>query len=260
MNLKHKFQVIDFQKVRNVIAILSYNEVEALPSLISNLSLKLGSQDLVMILDDSEPKVSVLLEKSVSKSFKNSLGQLVFVNSGIKNGRGAAVRKGMELSDLYLPNFVYFIECDSDESHQVEDIFRVIRSDKNCDLLIGSRYLEDSRIINWPFLRRIFSKVLNVFIPFLLGLKLTDITNGLRRYSNRSVKILLKYDQINFGFTYLSEQAFILHKNGYSISEIPITFVNRRLGSSTVGASEIYSSLKGIIDLFSNKKSFEFEK
>ncbi len=257
MNFAYKFQIIDFEKIRNVIAIPSYGEVEALPSLISNLSLKLGAQDLVMILDDSEPKVSVLLEKSVVEAFKNSISQLVFINSGVKNGRGAAVRKGMELTNLYLPNFVYFIECDSDESHQVEDILRLIQSDNNCDLLIGSRYLENSDIINWPVLRRIFSKILNMLIPFLLGIKVKDITNGLRRYTNKSIKILLKYEQINFGFTYLSEQAYILQNNNCLINEIPIIFIDRRLGKSTVGINEIYNSIKGIIKLYSNRKKIK---
>lgn len=258
MNFANKFQFIDLEKIRNIIAIPSYNEVEALPSLISNLSQKLGAQDLVMVLDDSEPRISVALEKSTAEAFGNSISQLVFVNSGMKNGRGAAVRKGMELTNLYIPNFVYFIECDSDESHQVEDILRVIRSDENCDLLIGSRYLENSYIINWPVLRRIFSKTLNIFIPLLLGIKVKDITNGLRRYTHKSVKILLKYEQINFGFTYLSEQAYILRNNDCSINEIPISFIDRKLGSSTVGISEIYNSIKGIINLYSSKRKFKY--
>jgi len=258
MNFASKFQFINLEKVRNIIAIPSYNEVGALPSLISNLSQKLGAQDLVMILDDSEPKVSVFLEKVVAKAFLNPNSQLVFINSGVKNGRGAAVRKGMELTNLYIPNFVYFIECDSDESHQVEDILRVIRSDENCDLLIGSRYLEDSNIIGWPVLRRIFSKTLNIFIPFLLGIKVKDITNGLRRYTNKSVKILLKYGQINFGFTYLSEQAYILRNNDCSVNEIPITFIDRKLGSSTVGIDEIYNSIIGITNLYFNRKKLKY--
>ena len=258
MNFANKFQSIDLEKIKNIIAIPSYNEVEALPSLIANLSQKLGAQDLVMILDDSEPKVSVFLEEVVAKAFRNPISQLVFINSGVKNGRGAAIRKGMELTNRYIPNFIYFIECDSDESHQVEDILRVIRSDENCDLLIGSRYLENSNIINWPVLRRIFSKTLNIFIPLLLGIKVKDITNGLRRYTNKSVRILLKYEQINFGFTYLSEQVYILRNNACSIKEIPITFIDRKLGSSTVGISEIYNSIRGITNLFSNKKKLKY--
>jgi len=258
MNFASKFQSINLEKIKNIIAIPSYNEVEALPSLIANLSQKLRAHDLVMILDDSEPKVSVYLEKVVTKAFQNPSSQLVFINSGVKNGRGAAVRKGMELTNRYIPNFVYFIECDSDESHQVEDILQVIRSDENCDLLIGSRYLEKSNIINWPVLRRIFSKTLNMFIPLLLGIKVKDITNGLRRYTNKSVKILLKYEQINFGFTYLSEQAYILQKNACSIKEIPITFIDRKLGSSTVGISEIYNSIRGIKNLYFNKKKLKY--
>jgi dolichol-phosphate mannosyltransferase len=260
MNFAELFKGIDTRQVRNIIAIASYNELEALPTLIAKLCPKLGANDLVIVLDDSQHETSILLERLVRASYKNSSCQLVFINFAEKSGRGAAIRKGMELCLLHITDFKFYLECDADESHQVDDILGVINSKQNCDLLIGSRYITGSRIINWPIQRRIFSKLLNILIPFLLGLKVKDVTNGLRRYSNTSVKVLLNYEQLNFGFTYLSEQAYILKTNKLSICEFPITFINRRLGKSTVNFKEILSSIKGILVLFINMHKFRYEK
>ena len=56
------------------------------------------------------------------------------------------------------------------------------------DLLIGSRYLAGSKIINWPRSRRILSKLSNILAKFLLGVPVSDYTNGFRFYSKSAVK------------------------------------------------------------------------
>jgi dolichol-phosphate mannosyltransferase len=256
MNFDPNFKSINSSIVKNIIAIPSYNEIDALPSLIFDISRKLSPDDLIIILDDSDYAVSKKLEALVKISFTNSQGQLVFLNFGQKNGRGTAVRKGMELSKLYFPEFKYFIECDADESHQVEDILRIKNLNVNCDLLIGSRYLEESDIVNWPILRRIFSKILNLLIPVLFNINITDITNGLRRYNYQCVDLILSFKQLNSGFIYLTEQALIARAKNLEILEMPITFVNRNRGNSTVSLKEIYSSLWGIFLLMFKKKNF----
>jgi dolichol-phosphate mannosyltransferase len=123
-------------------------------------------------------------------------------------------------------------------------------------MLIGSRYLKESAIENWPLLRRIFSKILNSLIPVLLNINVTDITNGLRRYNNQSVDLILNFKQLSFGFTYLSEQALIVRAKNLKILEIPITFINRSRGNSTVGLKEIYSSIQGVFLLLKKKQEF----
>jgi dolichol-phosphate mannosyltransferase len=123
-------------------------------------------------------------------------------------------------------------------------------------MLIGSRYLKESAIVNWPLLRRIFSKILNSLIPVLLNINVTDITNGLRRYNNQSVDLILNFKQLSFGFTYLSEQALIVRAKNLKILEIPITFINRSRGNSTVGLKEIYSSIQGVFLLLKKKQEF----
>jgi len=240
--------------VRFVIAIPCYNEIIALPILIKKLSLSLNSYDAVLILDDSPIENRNKIQSLTTEVFGESKGLLLFLNSDKKLGRGSAVRRGMQSCKKHFPNLQYFIECDADGSHQVSDIIKLRDNQSKIDLVIGSRYLLESQIMGWSMQRRIFSRLLNFIIPKMLRIPVKDITNGLRRYSPKAIDYILKVKQLNNGFTYLSEQIIIVHSKGLSILELPIIFIERVSGKSTVTYKEIFNSLKGILLLVIYKK------
>jgi dolichol-phosphate mannosyltransferase len=240
--------------VRFVIAIPCYNEIIALPILIKKLSLSLNSYDAVLILDDSPIENRNKIQSLTTEVFGESKGLLLFLNSDKKLGRGSAVRRGMQSCKKHFPNLQYFIECDADGSHQVSDIIKLRDNQNKIDLVIGSRYLPESQIMGWSMQRRIFSRLLNFIIPKMLRIPVKDITNGLRRYSPKAIDYILKVKQLNNGFTYLSEQIIIVHSKGLSILELPIIFIERVSGKSTVTYKEIFNSLKGILLLVIYKK------
>lgn len=254
MTFVTEYDLERINSIKCVIAIPSYNEVTSLPILIKELSLVLNSDDAVLILDDSPLDNQGKIKSLVTNSFSDSKGTLLFLNSDKKLGRGSAVRRGMQFCKKDFPNFKYFIECDADGSHQVLDIVKVRDHESQVDLLIGSRYLPESQIIGWSLQRKIFSRLLNFIIPKLLQIPVKDITNGLRRYSPRTIDYILKTNPINNGFTYLSEQLLIAHSKGLSILEMPIVFIDRVSGKSTVTYKEIINSIKGILLLLFFKK------
>jgi dolichol-phosphate mannosyltransferase len=240
-----------------VVAIPAYNESATLPIIVKELSLSLSEKDAILILDDSTFQIHTETQSAVTSAVNNPKCLVFFSHHNGKSGRGAAVRRGMALSIEKFPKLKYFIECDADGSHQVVDIAKLKSSDIVCDLLVGSRYIKESRIIGWPISRRVFSKILNSIIPFMLNVPLKDITNGLRRYTPQALRQILLHEPINTGFTYLSEQAFVIHVNQLKINEIPIIFVERIAGHSTVTWKEIFNSLRGITFLLLLKKKIK---
>lgn len=235
--------------VLNVIIIPSYNETLALPELLRGLGSGLSLQDAVIVMDDSSEEISKQVEHNCLEAIKNSNFEFKFNESGLKSGRGAAVRRGMALALSEFPNLETILECDADGSHRPEDILGIKNSSSKADLLVGSRYLKSSRILGWPLTRRLFSWFLNRSIPWLTRIELKDITNGLRRYSKEATEVILSKDQVNTGFIYLSEQALLISRAGMAISEESIIFVDRTLGKSTVTRREISDSLYGIFKL-----------
>jgi dolichol-phosphate mannosyltransferase len=240
-------------EIRTAILIPSFCEEFALPKLLTELKFFLSESDLLVIVDDSPKEISALIHQKCKISLQSADCSLYFDNVSLKSGRGSAVRRGMEYAIKNFPHLEYVLECDADGSHRAIDIAKIKNETRKYDLLVGSRYLPLSRIEGWPVGRRIFSLILNMLIPRLINVPIRDITNGLRRYSTVAVKKILECEQENKGFIYLSEQALIVRNSNLEIAELPITFVNRTLGQSTVTVSEVTQSIIGIIGLF--KKS-----
>ena len=141
---------------------------------------------------------------------------------------------------------------DADFSHDPKELSRNVNffTNKNLDLLIGSRYLKDSSIVNWSLSRRIFSKLANLLARILLNIKLTDFTNGFRIYSKRSTqKITSVCGNIGDGFIILSEIIVVLKNNNFNIGEIETYFLNRERGKSSVSLKLILASFLGLLKL-----------
>ena len=235
--------------MRTALIVASFKELETLPLLLKDLTKYLDKSDLVVIADDSPSEFRPRIEEFCKLIFQDLETKYLISYGDTKSGRGNAIRRGIREALSAYPEIEFVIEMDADSSLQPKDIIALRNIESEADFIIGSRYLSTSQIIGWPLSRRIFSKILNLIIPRMLGIKITDITNGLRRYRSESAKLFLLIEPKNLGFTYLSEQALILHHEGKCIEEIQTTFVNRTVGKSTVTYREIISSLRGIFEL-----------
>jgi len=151
---------------------------------------------------------------------------------------------------------------DADFSHSPSELSRNINFFKRnkCDLLISSRYLPTSKIINWPISRKILSKLSNFLANFILRINVTDYTNGFRIYSNKAVNIILKKcGNIGDGFIILSEILLVIYINKLKIDQIDSIFVNRLRGKSSVNFTLIFQSFLGLLKLFFTKKRYLME-
>ena len=149
---------------------------------------------------------------------------------------------------------------DADLSHNPAELKRNINFflNNSLDLLIGSRYLKKSKIINWSLTRRIFSFLANFSAKILLQIPITDFTNGYRIYSRRSVKKIIKScGKIGDGFIILSEILVQLYLNNFKIDEIHSKFVNRVRGESSINFKLILESFVGLIKIYIKKKKLE---
>ena len=238
-----------YEKSR-IIIIPSYQEIYALPIFLNELLPILNKKDIVIVCDDSTFELNrLLMERCLAASNPIEV-QVINLHSEINRGRGGAVLDGLKFALKNYEDCDIFLEADADGSHTAYDIKNLLESDQTFDLIIGSRYLPKSKIIDWPILRSIFSKLLNRFIPKILKISTTDITNGLRRYNRRAASLVVNLPLKNKGFISLSEQLLELSQRKIVIGEIPIKFINRSKGKSSVNLREILKSVIGIIELY----------
>jgi len=230
------------------IIIPAYNESGNIKNLLNEIKLNVKSE--IIVIDDSNNS----LTKSVLK--KNKI-KIIYIKRKEKLGRGSAVLEGLKKA-LKKEEVEIFIEMDADLSHPPSELRRNIKffNEEHLDLLIGSRYLEGSQIINWPISRRIFSRLANYLARFLLKIPCSDYTNGYRIYSRRAAKkIVEKCGKIGDGFIILSEILLVLYKNKFKIAEIKTKFVNRSRGESSANLRLIIASFIGLIKIFFKKNS-----
>ena len=197
----------------------------------------------IYIVDDTK-------NLSLKRYFKNK--RIKYFLRKNKKGRGSAVLYGLNKS-LQKKTHKIFIEMDADFSHNPNELRKKINyfTKKKLDLLISSRYLKKSKIINWPISRLLFSKLSNLLARILLKVGVTDYTNGYRVYSRKSVELIVKKcGKIGDGFIVLSEILLTIKLKKYKIDEMPSIFVNRKRGESSVNLKLIIQSLFGIIKLY----------
>ena len=227
------------------IVIPCYNEEKNILKLIKQLKNKIKKDHKIVIIDDSKNNLKIKIKK------------VLYIHRKKKLGRGSAVLVGLKTL-LYKKKIKYFIEMDADFSHSPNEINSNLKffNKKKLDLLISSRYLKKSKILNWPITRRILSRLSNILIRFLLRIPINDFSNGFRIYSRRAVnKVIQKCGKTDSNFIILSEIIMFLYYSNFKILETKTTFRNRVRGESSVNLCLILKSLYNLFQIFYlNKK------
>jgi dolichol-phosphate mannosyltransferase len=227
------------------IVIPCYNEEENIFKLIKSLKNKIKRNCKIVIIDDSRKNLNIKLKN------------IIYIHRKKKLGRGSAVLLGLKLL-LNQKKISHFIEMDADFSHNPNEINKNLKffNENKLDLLISSRYLRKSQILNWPLKRRILSKLSNMLIKFLLKIPMNDFSNGFRIYSREAVnKIVKTCGKKDSNFIILSEIIVVLYRGNYKISETKTIFKNRVRGESSVNLALLLKSLYNLVQIFYLNKS-----
>lgn len=218
----------------------TYNERGNLEILVKKV-FSLGIPNLEMIVaDDNSPDGTGKLAEELGKKYPIKL-----ISRPKKEGLGAAYadvfKKVLELPEAEKPDFI--IHLDADLSHDPELIPVFLEKIKNCDLVLGSRYVENGGIKNWDIKRKFLSRVGNFYARTILGLPYRDLTGGFKCYKIKVIENMDLDSLSCIGYSFLIETTFKAHKMGYKISETPIIFTERTAGKSKISISIIMEAL-----------------
>ena len=224
-----------------LLVIPTFNERENInPLLKSIFAIKIFVD--VLIIDDNSPDGTkdVVLENK--KKFKN---RIYLINREKKLGLGKAYIEGFKWA--LKKKYKKIIQMDADLSHPPEKLINIIKELDFYDYVIGSRYINGIRVLNWPLNRIILSIGASWYVKLITGLPVKDPTAGFVGY-NRSSLLSLNLDKIMFvGYAFQIEMKFKLWNLGYNFKEIPITFKNRTHGESKMNSSIISEAIFGVI-------------
>jgi dolichol-phosphate mannosyltransferase len=227
---------------RILMVLPTYNEALNLPHLIPRLIAVAGNVD-VLVVDDASPDGTAEVAARIEAEHH---GRVSVLRRSGKAGRGSAVMDGFgrRFAD---ERYAWFGEMDADLSHQPEELPAFLDASADADMVVGSRYIPGGRIEGWSSRRKIWSRMSNRIIHAVLGVPMTDFTNGYRLYSRKAVELLRTAPLRETGFITLSEWAFAIHRAGMPIREVPTVFINRRFGVSNMSASEAIGALRALL-------------
>ncbi|WP_394161368.1 polyprenol monophosphomannose synthase [Galactobacter valiniphilus] len=219
--------------MRVLTIIPTYNELESLPKTVGRLRAACPEVD-VLIADDNSPDGTGELADRLSAEDAN----IHVLHRKGKEGLGAAYLAGFAWG--LERGYDVLVEMDADGSHQPEQLPRLLQaSEAGADLVIGSRWVPGGEVVNWPLSRKLISRTGSFVSRFFLGLKLRDITAGYRAYKASTLRglDLGAVDSVGYGFQV--DMTFRTARAGFSITEVPITFVEREFGESKMSGSII---------------------
>jgi dolichol-phosphate mannosyltransferase len=237
-----------------LIVIPTYNERENIVGLIDRIR-ELQPQADILVVDDSSPDGTA--DAVEEASARHGAYVRVLRRNG-KGGRGSAVLEGFRMA--LEEGYPLVMEMDADFSHRPEEIGHFLEKIKEADMVSGSRYLPGSEIHHWGWKRTFFSKWANRYAKLILGIPMSDYTNGFRLYTAGAVQSLNRHHIDTKGYVVLSEVAYQLHRLGKKIAEVPTIFVNRRRGISNLGFHEIHEAFFSVLRIRSPKTALHMKQ
>ncbi len=228
-----------------LVIIPTYNEIENISNIIDAV-MKLADGFEVLVIDDASPDGT---QDAVRAKMEEYPGRVHMETRKGKLGLGTAYIHGFRWA--LAKGYEYVIEMDADFSHNPDDLPRLYHAckDEGADMSIGSRYVSGVNVVNWPMGRVLMSYFASMYVRVVTGMKLRDSTAGFVCYT-RKVLQSLNLDKIRFkGYAFQIEMKFKVHKRNFKIVEIPIIFVNRRLGTSKMNSSIFGEAVFGVISL-----------
>ncbi len=229
---------------KKVVIIPTYNEKENIEAIIRKVFTLEGGYH-ILIIDDGSPDGTASIVKGLQAEFPE---QLFMIERSGKLGLGTAYLTGFRWSLEH--GYDYTFEMDADFSHNPDDLPRLYEACKECGgVAIGSRYCDGISVVNWPMGRIIMSYFASKYVRGVLGMDIHDCTAGFKCYSRQALDAI-DFDDVRMkGYGFQIEMKFTAWKLGFKLVEVPIIFVNRKLGTSKMSSGIFGEAFWGVIKL-----------
>lgn len=230
--------------MKKLVIIPTYNEKENIASIIETVVGFEAEYDVLVVDDGSPDGTAQIVEGLIPKHF----GRIFIEKRAGKLGLGTAYIHGFLWA--LKRNYDLIFEMDADFSHSPNDLDRLAEACINgADVAVGSRYVKGGSTENWPLDRQIYSIGGSAYTRLITGIPVKDPTAGFVCYK-RKVLDAINLSTINFiGYAFQIEMKFAAWKLGFIIKEVPINFVDRKIGASKMTKGIIKEAILGVLNM-----------
>lgn len=226
-----------------LIIIPTYNEIDNIERMIKTL-FELHENVHLLIIEDGSPDGTADVVKTLQKEHPDSLHMIERTG---KLGLGSAYVTGFKWALERDYNYVFEMDCDF--SHDPKAVPDLLQGAMNNDLVIGSRYIDGIRIINWPFRRLLLSYLASIYCRFMTNIPVLDTTGGFKCFTRKALLAIDLDHIISSGYIFQLELNYKVWSKGLSVKEVPIIFYERRDGQSKMAGGIIFEALFAVLRL-----------
>ena len=218
----------------------TFNEAENVEAIVrASLSrlAEAGTPYTVLVVDDNSPDGT----GRIADRLAEEIAEVRVLHRARKEGLGRAYLAGFAVA---LENGAELVlEMDSDFSHDPADLPRLIAAAGAADLVLGSRYVPGGGVANWGRVRRALSWGGCAYARILLGVPVRDLTGGFKCFNARVLEgIDLSGVHAN-GYGFQIELTYRAIQAGFTVTEVPICYTERRVGQSKMGTHVIAEAI-----------------
>lgn len=241
------------ERPQGVVVFATYNEAGSIRPVLEEVAeaaavLARGGIGIrILLVDDRSPDGTA----EIARGHAAQLGLELDVLSGDKAGLGAAVRRGLRAAvDRYEPDFVVNLDADGQhDARQMPDLIRAFLA-RGSGITIGSRWAPGGRAHGMPLARKVLSRVGNVLVRSVTGLRdVSDATTSFRVLKPEVIRALTDEDLAVEGYAFFSSVVVCAQVYGFAIDEIPIVFRPRYSGVSNLAGSDMVEFARNLFRL-----------
>ena len=221
---------------RVLVIIPTYDERENLPLILDRLFAAVPAVH-VLVADDGSPDGTgqIADERAAADD------RIHVMHRPVKSGLGAAYVDGFAWG--LERGYDVLVEMDADGSHAPEQLPRLLDALQHADVVLGSRYVSGGTVVDWPKRRELLSRGGNLYSRFALGVRIYDITGGYRAYRSEVLRTIPLGQVASHGYCFQVDLAWRAVQAGFRVTEVPITFVEREIGTSKMSGGIVREAL-----------------
>jgi dolichol-phosphate mannosyltransferase len=221
---------------RVLVIVPTYNEHESLPVIVSGIR-QAEPEIHILIADDNSPDGT----GEVANGLSSSDDSVKVLHRSAKAGLGAAYLDAFGWAKS--KGYDVVVEMDADGSHRPQDLTKILDALTNNDVVLGSRWIKDGRVVNWAKSREFLSRGGNLYTRIWLGIPIHDATGGFRAYRMSALDVMNLNQVESQGYCFQVDMAWRAVNANLRVTEVPITFVERELGESKMDGSIVKEAL-----------------
>jgi dolichol-phosphate mannosyltransferase len=230
--------------MKSLVVLPTYNERENIEPILKAI-LDQGADLDVLVVDDNSPDGTGHIVDCLAQSEP----RIHVMHRAAKLGLGTAYIEGFLWA--LARDYEYIFEMDADFSHDPADLLRLRAAvvGGGADASVGSRWVAGGGTRNWSFLRTFISRGGSFYARVILGMPVRDLTSGFKCFSRRVLEHLDLQTVRSNGYAFQVEMNYRCNLHGFRVAEVPIVFVDRRVGKSKMGSHIVTEAMLVVLRL-----------